>query len=527
MSAKVIVTNTAALKNKYGTTGLSAIQKALTYLVKRDLARGLATRVVALNDAVQMKGLKAPAVTKSSDPKQNKTAVDAVCATLKPDYLVLLGGPDVVPHQDLKNPIYKAGVDDDQVAWSDLPYACVASYSKNVQDFLGPVRVVGRIPDAPKATSTTLLVTLLRYAAEWAERPQSEYTKYLGISADVWKGSTALSLKNLFGNSTSLKLAPPNGPKWTNLQLAPRMHFINCHGAPSDSQFYGQKGSSYPVSHDASWLKGKTSAGTVIAAECCYGAEIYDPADTNGQPGICLQYLSDGAHGFLGSTTIAYGPASGNGSADLICQYFLAQVLAGASLGRATLEARHKFVQNATMTDPADLKTIAQFVLLGDPSVQPVAKSKPHLVPLSNIAKALGTKLDSKAMMAAAAAARQDRRRALYTVGSQLMATQPFAAITAPGAMTAVTRRALNKLAAEVGMQQFDILSFTVKTPSAAARAGAKAIKGLESAAAMFHVATSPATKGPGKGRYGSLLIAREVGGSIVSVRHLHGKGPA
>jgi len=76
--------------------------------------------------------------------------------------------------------------------------------------------------------------------------------------------------------------------------------------------------------------------------------------------------------GFFGSTTIAYGPSEGNGNADLICQYFLQRVLAGASLGRAALEARQKFAGEHTHLDPFDLKTLAQFYLLGDPSLQPV-----------------------------------------------------------------------------------------------------------------------------------------------------------
>ena len=51
-------------------------------------------------------------------------------------------------------------------------------------------------------------------------------------------------------------------------------------------------------------------------------------------------YLLDGAAGFFGSTTTAYGPPSGNGQADIIMQDFLKHVLSGASLGRAALQAR-------------------------------------------------------------------------------------------------------------------------------------------------------------------------------------------
>jgi hypothetical protein len=79
------------------------------------------------------------------------------------------------------------------------------------------------------------------------------------------------------------------------------------------------------------------------------------------------------ASAVFGSTTIAYGPCEGNGSADLVCQYFVQQVLGGSSLGRAALEARQKFAGARTHLDPYDLKTLMQFYLLGDPSAQPVA----------------------------------------------------------------------------------------------------------------------------------------------------------
>jgi len=81
--------------------------------------------------------------------------------------------------------------------------------------------------------------------------------------------------------------------------------------------------------------------------------------------------IDAGAIGFVGSTTTAYGPVTGNSGADLLTQYFLIDVLAGASLGRALLRARHKFVLGEKTEDPVNLKTLAQFLLLGDPSLQP------------------------------------------------------------------------------------------------------------------------------------------------------------
>jgi hypothetical protein len=110
----------------------------------------------------------------------------------------------------------------------------------------------------------------------------------------------------------------------------------------------------------------------VVAAECCYGAELYSPSIAHGKPGIYATYLRRGAYAFFGSSTTAFGPSEGNGEADYICQFFLQEVLAGSSTGRAALEARQKFVAWTTILDPYNLKTLAQFNLMGDPSIHPV-----------------------------------------------------------------------------------------------------------------------------------------------------------
>jgi hypothetical protein len=115
-------------------------------------------------------------------------------------------------------------------------------------------------------------------AAKWQSRSVSDYQPHLGISAAVWVGSTTLSLKRIFGPTVDVKLAPPKGPQWTNTELALLSHFINCHGAEVDPRYYGQEGNSYPISHDAAWVDGKIKEGTIASVECCYGAQLYDPA---------------------------------------------------------------------------------------------------------------------------------------------------------------------------------------------------------------------------------------------------------
>jgi len=164
----------------------------------------------------------------------------------------------------------------------------------------------------------------------------------------VWQGSTRLSLDNIFGNNNKLLLAPPKGPKYPGGELGTRMHFINCHGGPAAPEFYGQKGNKYPISLNTQVTSGAIHEGTVASVECCYGGELYDSVTLGLDMPICQSYLRQGAYGYLGSTTIAYGPADDNGAADVICQKFLLNVLGGASIGRAALMARQEFVGNTS-----------------------------------------------------------------------------------------------------------------------------------------------------------------------------------
>lgn len=369
---KVIITNRGALREKYDEK-FGRVDRAIQRLITADQRRGLDTKLVAIDSEADMGAVHGKAVKEKEDQKAVKRAVDAVYDAYTPDYILILGAQDIVPHQDLKNPVYDPWGDDDRVVPSDMPYACEAPYSTRAGNFVGPTRVVGRVPDLVRSSDSAYLVSLLGTAARHRTRTRSEYRKYFSVSAEVWKASTALSLTRMFGSSASMATSPPKGPSWSNKELGRRVHFINCHGSPEDPNFYGQRGRSYPVAHTAGKLVRKIMNGTVIAVECCYGAQLYDPADADMEPGICSTYLRDGAYGFFGSSTIAYGPSEGNGQADLICRYFIDEVLDGASLGEAALKARHRFAQAYTHLDPTDLKTLVQFHLLGDPSIHAVA----------------------------------------------------------------------------------------------------------------------------------------------------------
>lgn len=504
MDDKIIVSNRSALVAKYGSGGLAKVQAAVKKLVAADKQRGIGTRLVFLDDAKAMKAHGGSAVVDATSPRQNKAAIDAICRKVKPEYLMILGAWDVVPHQDLRNPVYSPSDDADEWAYGDLPYACEAAYSRDIARFRGPTRVVGRLPDLTGASSPAYLLKLLGIAAAAKSRAVTDYAAYFGLSTHSWRKSTALSLFNVFGNDAALTLSPPRGPSHPAKRLAPLAHFINCHGGGSDPTFYGEKGNQQPEALTTGSIGGKIRQGTVAAVECCYGAQLYDSVTLALPLPICQEYLRQGAYGYFGSSTIAYGPAEGNGAADLITQHFLLAILDGASLGRAALLARQKFVEQVAELDPVDLKTLGQFSLLGDPSLHPAQIPSPTGIP-----KGVG----------AAEAIRQQRnaRRAKLAVqGEFLQRTKPTASKKAKSARKSATvQQALRNIAKKAGIVDAKpFVAYDVSAPPGARRRGTG--KSSSIASRYFVAVAKPA--GPASVRLVA-AVAKEVGGSIVGYR--------
>lgn len=367
---KIIITAERTLTLKYGKQ-FSRIKKLLQNLKTADKKRGIATTIVYIDNATSAKqaGIKP---IKNLNARACKTAVDLLYKKQLPDYIVIAGSQDIFPYQELYNP---ADDDGDLTVPSDLPYACDAPYSKNVQSFTGPTRVVGRIPDIPGKNDVDYFSTVINNVINARPRKEELYLQYFGLSAYVWRKSTELSLQYMTGNHQQVLLSPGSNPKYTPAQLKKLTHFYNCHGAQNDMSFYGQKGNQYPIAISSTQLNGRISEGTIVAAECCYGAELVNPTLLPRPDALSIanNYLKNNAVAFLGSTTIAYGPADSQGLADLITRYFIKNIIDGASTGRALLQSRLQFLsESGPHLDPYELKTVAQFNLLGDPSVLPV-----------------------------------------------------------------------------------------------------------------------------------------------------------
>ena len=141
---KIIITNRSALQNKYGSAGLKKIRSAVRQLIAADKKRHLTSLLIFADVPSEMKKAKGKAVIDSTDPEQFKNAVDSLFNHYTPDYIMLLGATDIIPHCRFRIPIPD---DDDTFVPSDVPYACEAPFSRNAGDFIAPGSVLRRLPD--------------------------------------------------------------------------------------------------------------------------------------------------------------------------------------------------------------------------------------------------------------------------------------------------------------------------------------------------------------------------------------------
>jgi hypothetical protein len=530
MTDKLIVTNGGALRAKYGATGWRRIREAVGRLVAADRRRGLVTKLVLLDDARTMRARGARPFYDPRDYKGAKNAVDAAFRDATPAYLMILGASDVVPHQPILNPAFDPPDDPDDVAWSDLPYACSGGYDTDIASFVGPTRVVGRLPDirgAYKPSQASTLVKLLDVAAGYVSRPAEAYGEPFALSAKIWKASSARNLFEIFGLRDALRTSPPSRPRYAASALAPLAHFINCHGGEGSPEFQGQDDrnkDSYPVALTTRGIDGMISPGTVAAAECCYGAQLYPPDLIGTDLPICQSYLAQGAYGFFGSTTIAYGDdKSDNTAADLMVRHFLLNALSGMSLGHAALKARQDFVGRRVDIDPLDLKTLAQFVLLGDPSIHPVATAGEVSAVRAGRGRR-GGRRSAKSTDALVAAGqrerRQERRAGLAAQGQFLQMTRATASLAAKPAVSRKLANELAGIARRAGLKSKRFREFAVRAPASPGGAASRARRGARDALGgrRFFLAMQKPRRAPG-GPHAIAVVVKAVRGRIVDVK--------
>ncbi len=374
MRTKIIVTNESAMQRKY-TDKWSSIVLLLNCLIEHDLKRGIATQVIYLDHPLEMNGRQ---VTDCKNEKQNKDAVDFICQDKNPAYLILLGAWDIIPFQNLIDPMKISGV-----MPSDLPYACNAPYSKNSNNFTDAERIVSRLPDVvgSKEKGFDVLVRTLNAILHSTRKPKTHFALPWAVCTSKRKFSMEKSLRDMYGisNVSSLcHVAPPEGPSWKLGYYDKSVHFNILHGGKNRNTLYGESPEErpvYPVAVNSSDIDGNLSTETIVLTMSCFGSQLYAPKRGQTLP-FANMYFYSNASAMVGCLEQTYSIPDECGGGRTLGDRLLSEFfinLNNRSVGEAFLLARQTMKNNSFLTRPHNLRMFATFTLYGDASLIPMA----------------------------------------------------------------------------------------------------------------------------------------------------------
>ena len=401
-TVKLSVTVKSHLEHKYDDAALEKINDAVKGWIEADKNRGIQTVHVAVDDPSEMREVwrnyfpKAPPVRsvsgKATAPKI-KRVIDDLWKRLKPKYLVLFGGDDVVPMFKVPNPTLYWKQDLDRMLPTDNPYASSMAFDpQDIDSYLVPDRVIGRIPDmkgSRKRTDPTWLLKYLETAMSWASKSRDFYEKTYAICTSESKGGGKECMQFISKPVSDLLISPPTRDTLTSARnrLSAPLHLIKCHGNRLDATFWGHNPNennekkAWKRAITSTTLKTRLKPATVVGTTCCWGAQIFSPdarhVRSHKRWPLASTYLRKGALGFVGATGRVWFGEDTMRFADYIVGDYFKWILRHASIGRALLESKHGYMcyylEGGGTADALDQKTMVEYVLLGDPSIHPVA----------------------------------------------------------------------------------------------------------------------------------------------------------
>ncbi len=391
----VIFSSRKGLDEKYGPASRGVVVEHMRQLAEQVGRRPGWGAAVFLPDDAEIAasyGLKA---VEEADPWKLKLALaDFDQALAKKGQMIgalmIVGGADVVPFHNLPNPTDDA----DAEVPSDNPYATLDA------NFFVPEWPVGRLP-GEAGSDTGLLLEALRASIKYhgkaskglpqlgsilrmlleflRSRTNPVNSKNFGYTAEVWQKSSEVVFKEA-GNGGRLFNSPPEyfGSIPNEQVLASPLSYFNLHGMVDSPEWYGQRdfnnikpGPDYPVAMTPKNLVKNGHAPQVVYSEACYGGHILQKTEDKA---LALKFISVGALGMVGSTTISYGSAAAPLiGADLLGYHFWKYLKDGLTTGEALMQAKVALVkemnQRQGFLDGEDQKTLISFVLYGDPLV--------------------------------------------------------------------------------------------------------------------------------------------------------------
>ncbi len=275
-------------------------------------------------------------------------------------FLLIFGGDEFIPMPVLPNP--NDGTSDVDVD-TDLPYSTLSIDDpvKSTQA-RSPKICVGRFPTGSD-TSSNDLITFMRNTQQAITGITNEKT--FGLSANVWQEVSGM-INSRVGKETlhiSPGLTSQNLMQYYNPRI--NIHYFNLHGSNKSPDWFGQKGSNYPVAFTPDALQ-HSQVHNIVGVEACYGARFIGLSKNES---ILLTSLANTTVSFVGSSRIAFGPSTPPMSlADVVIHDFLTQIQQGVTAGEAFMKARINAFNKSVERSPAvSLLTLMEFNLFGDP----------------------------------------------------------------------------------------------------------------------------------------------------------------
>ncbi len=279
----------------------------------------------------------------------------------KPKYLFILGDDSVVPTAKWEN----KSKDSDEFVTGDYCYTSLdesspwGSIQNNVEDLIR----VGRLPSFDSETFSQF-----ENYFKNLENFSVSTVQHYALSALVWKAESDFEFKQV--STQNVDTSPSVTTSIVESRISPNSNllYFNLHGSDKTKFWYGQDGGSYPEAFSPEVIS-KREVPYFLGVEACYGAKYGDGLSS--KDSILLAAMSGKCLSFLGSSKIAYGTSIPNGScADLIVGGYLKHISEGYSAGDAYVLGLKRLLTESKFVSDAEIKTLAEFSLYGDPSVR-------------------------------------------------------------------------------------------------------------------------------------------------------------
>lgn len=369
----LIISCKSALLRHFGASGVNALAPVIDAYRTALSAKGIESDIVYLDESAstQAHGLQPSAV----EPRSLAAKVREVIAALGGQggkavtEIFILGGPEIVPFLQVPNQIPTGTLrDPDPFILTDNHYGC----AEDDNSYVCPTLPVGRLI-SPTSSVDSLVSNLQNAAVLHRNRPSR--TGSIAIVNRRWMADSDAVAKTI---GASVQTSPTYAiPPASGSDLSRRHIYVNLHGFQQEPKWCADGDKTVGLMFDVltpQSFSGKQVAGSILFAENCYGAFVFEKNATNS---CAVKAVSEGVAAFVGATGTSWGPTPFDppgslGNADRLAELFFEQVQQGETAGLALCNARQQYFRESVHNgeiNALQYKTLLQFILLGDPTL--------------------------------------------------------------------------------------------------------------------------------------------------------------